>query len=48
MYEIDKFWKIYKQYLLIIMNYNKEDVYNENTFILGKLKLMNRNNEHEI
>lgn len=30
------------------MNYNKEDVYNENTFILGKLKLMNRNNEHEI
>lgn len=30
------------------MNYNKEDVYNENTFILRKLKLMNRNNEHEI
>lgn len=30
------------------MNYNKEDVYNENTFNLGKLKLMNRNNEHEI
>lgn len=47
-HEIDKFWKIYKQYLLIILNYNKEDVYNKNTFNLGKLKLMNRNNEHEI
>lgn len=33
-YEIDKFWKIYKEYSLMIMNNNnKEDIYNKNIFI---------------
>lgn len=33
---------------MIMNNNNKEDIYNKNIFNLGKLKLMNWNNEHEI